>query len=212
MFQGTLEQMRQIRQVHAAERSRAIQPSLRDGRDGAVREAVEYGAPVGGTMQRSAIAAYASTNEPVPLAWHDLPVSEVMHSPAMTLTVGASVEQAWQQLVSHGRGQAPVVNARGILVGMVTRAVLANYEQWPEPGASAQAWDNWRAQSIESVMLTPIPSVAPGTDLRRATSALLDSALPGLPVVGEDGRVVGLVSRTDVLRAALKDAGLDAWG
>jgi CBS-domain-containing membrane protein len=212
MFQGTLEQMRQVRQVFPAERSRALKPLLRDGHNGAVSEAVEYGAPVGGTLQRSAIAAYTTTNEPVHLAWHALAVSEVMHSPAMTLTVDTSVDQAWQQLVFHGRGQAPVVNARGILVGMVTRAVLANYEQWPEPGASAQAWDSWRAQSIEAVMLTPIPSVAPGTELRRATSALIDSALPGLPVVDEEGRVVGLVSRTDVLRAALKDAGLDAWG
>lgn len=204
--------MRQVRQVYAASRTRALEPLLRDGHDGAVREAVEYGAPVGGTLERSAIAAYAATNEPVHHPWHDLAVSEVMHSPAMTLAIDASVDQAWQQLVLHGRGQAPVVNARGILVGMVTRAVLANYEQWPELGASAQAWDTWRAQSIEAVMLTPIPSVAPRTDLRRATSALLDSDLPALPVVDEDGRVVGLVSRADVLRAALKDAGLDAWG
>lgn len=204
--------MRQVRQVQATVRTRALDPLLRDGHDGAVREAVEHGAPVGGTLERSAIAAYASTNEPAHQAWHELAVSEVMHSPAMTLALDASVEQAWQQLVLHGRGQAPVVNARGILVGMVTRAVLANYEQWPEPGASAQAWDDWRAQNIEAVMLTPIPSVAPRTDLRRATGALLDSALPGLPVVDEDGRVLGFVSRTDVLRAALKDAGLDAWG
>jgi CBS domain-containing protein len=60
-------------------------------------------------------------------------------------------------------------------------------------------------------MLTPIPSVSPQADMRRVATALVDSGLPGLPVVDDEGRVVGFVSRTDVLRAALKDAGLDVW-
>ena len=61
-------------------------------------------------------------------------------------------------------------------------------------------------------MVTPVPSVAPQTDLRHAAGALLDSDLPGLPVVDDDGQVVGFVSRGDVLRAALRDAGLSVWG
>ena len=61
-------------------------------------------------------------------------------------------------------------------------------------------------------MATPIPSVSPTADLRRAASALLESDLPGLPVVDDGGQVIGFVSRSDVLRAALKDAGLDVWG
>jgi CBS-domain-containing membrane protein len=30
--------------------------------------------------------------------------------------------------------------------------------------------------------------------------------------VDDEGRVIGFVSRADILRAALRDAGLDAWG
>ncbi len=214
VFQGTLEQLRLVPRVHAADRSRAIEPLLRDGHDGAVREAVETGAPavVGGPVRRSAIAAYASTAQREHHAWHDLLVSEVMQTPVLSLNIDARIDHGWQQLVFHGRGQAPVVNAQGILVGMVTRAELVNHEHWPAAGASAQAWDNWRAQSIESVMLTPIPSVAPQADVRRAAHVLVDSGLPGLAVVDDNGRVIGFVSRSDVLRAALKDAGLDVWG
>jgi len=97
-------------------------------------------------------------------------------------------------------------------VGMVSRAALVNFEQWPDAAADPQAWIDWRAQTVEAVMLTPIPSVAPGADMRRVAHALVDSGLAGLPVVDDDGRVVGFISRTDVLRIALKDAGLDAWG
>ena len=135
-----------------------------------------------------------------------------MSRTVLSLPADTSIYRAWQQMQGQGRGQAPVVNDSGILVGMVTRADLVRFEQWPGPRAEKQQWDDWRDQAIESIMVTPVPSVAPQTPLRQAAGALLDSALPGLPVVDDDGHVVGFVSRADVLRAALKDAGLSVWG
>ena len=213
VFQGTLEQMRQISQVHAADRTRAIAPLLRDGRDGAVREAVEFGAPTPAAVpQRAAIAAYATHQQTEHRAWHVLLASEVMHTPVLTVHVNSRIDDAWRQLVLQGRGQAPVVNADGVLVGMVTRAQFVYRMVWPTPQDAVQAWEDWHAQSVEAVMLTPVPSMAPDADMRRVASALVESGLPGLPVVTDDGRVEGFVSRTDVLRVALNDAGLDVWG
>jgi CBS domain-containing protein len=218
VFHGTLEQMRQIGKVHAADRSRALEPTARDGHDSAVREAVEYGAPLQAAApahaspHRSAIAAYETAQQLPTHGWYDMAVSEVMTTSVLTLPSDATVLEAWQQLTRNGRGQAPVVNANGILVGMVTRADLLRFEQWPGASADPKAWGAWQARGIESIMVTPVPSVAPTTDLRRTASALLDSSLPGLSVVDEGGQVIGFVSRSDVLRAALKDAGLDVWG
>lgn len=211
-FKGTLEQLRQVRQVPATDRTRAIEPTLRDGRDGAVREALEHGAPLAGVpASRSAIAAYAAGRHAVHQGWHDLPASEVMHAPVLTVRQDMRVDEAWRELVRQGRGQAPVVGASGVLVGLVTRAALVDFAQWPDAASDAQARADWRAQRVEAVMLTPIPSVAAQADMRRVAGALLDSGLPGLPVVDDAGRVIGFVSRSDVLRAALKDAGLDVW-
>jgi len=218
VFHGTLEQMRQIRKVRAVDRSRAVEPSARDGHDSAVREAVEYGAPLQSPApahaapHRSAIAAYETAQQLPPHRWYDMVVAEVMSRSVLTLAIDLSVQQAWQQLTRHGRGQAPVVDAKGVLVGMVTRADLVRFEQWPGSAADQQTWDDWRAQVVESIMATPIPGVAPTTDLRHAASALLESDLPGLPVVDDAGQVMGFVSRSDVLRTALRDAGLDVWG
>lgn len=217
VFQGTLEQMRQIRRVTATDRSRAIDPLLHDGRDSALREAVDSGflepsrASVALT-QSTAIATYTALQQPARQAWHELPASHVMQTPVLTVLADSRVDAAWRQLLLQGRGQAPVVSADNVLVGLVTRAEFVQQGAWTASPDAMEAWDTWQSQPVESVMLTPIPSVAANADMRRVASALLDSGLPGLPVVNDDGHVIGFVSRTDVLRVALDDAGLDVWG
>ncbi|HMZ87367.1 MAG TPA: CBS domain-containing protein, partial [Giesbergeria sp.] len=64
---------------------------------------------------------------------------------------------------------------------------------------------------VSAVMVTPVPTVAPDTDVRRLASVLLDTGLPGLPVTDEAGIPVGFVSRTDILRAVAADPPLDLW-
>jgi CBS domain-containing protein len=64
---------------------------------------------------------------------------------------------------------------------------------------------------VIDVMWTPVPSVAADTDIRRVARVLLDTGLPGLPVVEDAGKVVGFVSRSDILRAVVADPPLDLW-
>jgi CBS domain-containing protein len=68
------------------------------------------------------------------------------------------------------------------------------------------------AQPISSAMWTPIASVSAETDIRRVARVLLDTELPGLPVVDDVGKVIGFVSRADILRAVATDPPLDVWG
>ena len=48
-------------------------------------------------------------------------------------------------------------------------------------------------------------------NIRRVARVLLDTGLPGLPVVDEQGMVTGFVSRSDILRAVVADPPLDLW-
>jgi CBS domain-containing protein len=60
-------------------------------------------------------------------------------------------------------------------------------------------------------MVSPVPAPGPDTELRRVARVLLDSHLPGLPVVDAGGVVVGFISRSDVLQALVHDPPLDLW-
>ena len=66
-------------------------------------------------------------------------------------------------------------------------------------------------QPLAEVMISPVPAVLPETDIRRVARVLLDTQLPGLPVVDADEKLLGFVSRSDILKAVVHDPPLDLW-
>ena len=116
----------------------------------------------------------------------------------------------WQTLAEHRVAQAPVVDALGRVIGLLLRADMAPLDLLPEPGAIKQAIDLAR-RPVAEVMVSPVPTVSPDTELRRVAAVLLDTGLPGLPVTDEAGVLSGFISRTDILRAVAADPPLDLW-
>lgn len=213
LFRGSMEQLRQIGAVSAAARTNAIQAIGRDGRDAASSEFAGFAQPApSDEAHRSALVAYAQTQKGT-LPRHPLSqVDALMSRTVITIPDTSTVLEAWQILASQSVGQAPVVNGAGILVGLLSRADLLRPDRLPKPDSSALVWRALLAQSVSDIMSTPVPSVAPDTDIRRVARVLLDTGLPGLPVVDEQGLVTGFVSRSDILRAVVTDPPLDLWG
>lgn len=58
---------------------------------------------------------------------------------------------------------------------------------------------------VRDIMKTEVLSVTPDTPVRRLTRLLADEEISGAPVVDEEGRLVGVVSATDVVRLAADD-------
>jgi CBS domain-containing protein len=58
---------------------------------------------------------------------------------------------------------------------------------------------------VRDIMKTEVLSVTPDTPVRRLTRLLADEEISGAPVVDETGRLVGVVSATDVVRLAAND-------
>lgn len=58
---------------------------------------------------------------------------------------------------------------------------------------------------------TQVYGADPVTDVRRIATLLVEKNLDALPIIEESGLIVGLVSRTDILRAAIADPPLSLW-
>lgn len=160
---------------------------------------------------RGGVAAYASTAEGPKEERRPLTlVRDVMTRGAFTVSPRSTVEKAWQQLATHRISQAPVLNDAQQVIGLLLRADMAPLELLPAPGAVRNTI-NLARRPVSEVMMTPVPTVAEDTDLRRVATVLLDTGLPGLPVTDDAGNLAGFISRTDLLKAIAADPPLDLW-
>lgn len=206
VFSGTVEQWRRVAQVTATTRTAAMRPAGQDSRSAAAEDR-----PPEGEVQRGAIAAYTRTQQGAAQRHALTRVDELMSHTVITVPQNDSIAQAWQLLAQHAIGQAPAVDDNGHLVGLLLRADLLRPGLVPEPGADPQAWRALLARRVSELMFTPVPSAAADTDIRRVAQVLLESGLPGLPVVDETGLVSGFISRSDILRAVVADPPLELW-
>jgi CBS-domain-containing membrane protein len=136
----------------------------------------------------------------------------LMSRQVISIPDSATVLDGWHLLARHGVGQAPVVNEAGRLVGLLCRSDLLKPDRLPALDSQPVVWRALMTQNVGEMMVSPVPSVSPDADIRRVASVLLDTGLPGLAVVDEQGVVAGFVSRSDILRAVVTEPPLDLWG
>lgn len=202
VFNGTLEAMDR---VHRLARTRSVRAIAQDAEESGV-EATEAAKTVIARTTQEAVRAYRAM---LPEDLDRGPLvhaAQVMSRPAITVPADASAAEAWRSLRDHGIRQAPVVDSANKLVGIVSERDLL------------MVIDIDRGEVIETlrrrvrdVMTTPVVAADPVTDIRRVAAAMLRDGVDGVPVVGDEGRLLGFVSRSDVLRAVINDPPLSLW-
>ena len=128
-------------------------------------------------------------------------VNEIMSGSPITIEADASCHDAVSQMVRHKIRHLPVVQS-GLLCGILTdrdvRHLLFRPDLFEKVGRVAVE-QMLSACRVREVMSSPVISVEPGTELSEAARIMADDKLGSLPVV-ERGRIVGIVTETDVLR------------
>ncbi len=138
---------------------------------------------------------------------------EVMTRNPTTIAPEASVAEAVRLMLEARVSGLPVVEANGRLVGVITEGdLLARAElgtekkraKWLEflfgPGRSAADFVQSHGRRVEEVMTrTPI-TAPPSARLDEVVGTMIEKRVKRLPIV-EGERLVGIVSRADVLRA-----------
>ena len=205
---GKLAQLAPVQRVQRPQglRARALEPDAAPRHTGAVKAQTAQ-------QQRlqEAAAAYVQTEQgPDQPRLPVLRVADMMTVGAVTLPPEMPAHDAWLALARQRVAQAPVVNAQGRVVGLLLRADIAPVDLLPQPAAVPQAIARAR-RSVSEAMVSPVPTVAAHTELRRVARVLLDTGLPGLPVTDDAGVLQGFITRTDILRAVVADPPLDLW-
>jgi len=130
-------------------------------------------------------------------------VSELMTAPPITADPDMPVLEARQLMVGR-RIRHLLVIEYGKLLGIVTdRDIRLNL---PSPATSLSVWEiNYLVarMTLTSVMTTAVITVDPRRDAREAARLMLYHKIGALPVV-DGGKLLGIITETDLLRAFVK--------
>ena len=121
-------------------------------------------------------------------------VNEIMSQPVLATTPRASVRDIAAQLVINGISGMPVAETDGAVIGIITEADIL------QAMADGKALQSLVAQEI----MTEHPITVDVTvSSDEALKALQDHSVLRIPVT-EDGHLVGIISRIDLIKAELE--------
>lgn len=130
-------------------------------------------------------------------------VQEWMTADPVTVTPQTSVLNARRILRAQGVRHLPVVDGDRV-VGMLSDGDLLLRDSQVTQALSALQSDllGGRYRRVESIMVTSVRVTQPDDTVRAAAETMQRWKINSLPVI-EDGRLIGIITTTDCLRALL---------
>jgi acetoin utilization protein AcuB len=128
-------------------------------------------------------------------------VDDVMTRGVVTLEADTPADEAVRELAGRGVAGGPVLD-KGRVVGMVTLRGLLRWAAPPraESGPFLRHEHELAGLRVRELMLAGTPLAGPDWPVARAARVMRETEVTSLPVV-DDGAVVGIVTRDDLVRA-----------
>jgi CBS domain-containing protein len=120
-------------------------------------------------------------------------VRDYMTRHLVTFRSDTDLFTAINRLLEHRIAGAPVVDSQGHLIGLLSEGDCLR-------GILSGAYYEAIGGVVSAYMTTELETISPETDIIEVSERFLRGRLGRLPVV-ENGRLIGQISRSDVLRA-----------
>lgn len=120
-------------------------------------------------------------------------VRDYMTRDLVTLAPGMRIQDAIKNLLEHEYSGAPVLDASGKLVGMLSNKDCLKI------AFNASYYQDWPG-TVGDYMSSPVETMDAGLDVVAAAERFVTGQYRRYPVL-EDGTLVGQLSRYDILRA-----------
>lgn len=206
VYSGSFEGISRVNPVRRAQQGRSVEEDGDElGADIIPSQFPAKGLPPTTADQR-AINAYRST---LPSEFERGPLfhaRQIMQTKVIVVNVDDTVAAAWELMRENGIHQAPVFDNAGKLIGVVSERDLLT-----SLNLSQDVLTHVLDRRVSDVMRTPVVAGAPLTDIRRIARVMLDYEVDGVPILDESERLVGFISRSDMLRVMMKDPPLSLW-
>lgn len=135
-------------------------------------------------------------------------VRERMTSPAVTITPETPFQDALKLMRDKKFRRLPVVDSAGKIVGIVSERDMLHAS--PSPATSLSVWEVnyllWKLK-ISDIMTHNVLTLQQDTPIEDAANLMVTHKIGGVPIVDDSGKVVGVITETDIFRAFVEMLG-----
>ena len=128
---------------------------------------------------------------------------------------GAPLKEVAEMMAENAVSGVPVLEEDGSVAGVISEKDFFSHMGGEEPktlmGVIAECLQNKgclavtiQAQSAEDLMTSPAITVREDTILMEISNTLTEKKINRVPVVDQQGKLLGIVSRADIVRASLR--------
>lgn len=142
-------------------------------------------------------------------------VKDIMTKEIITVNEADTVEKCANLLITHDLSGLPVVDEKGYVKGIITEGDLIRHKsevQVPafleflggiiyleDPNKYLEDVRKSMGLFVSTVMTRDITTISPDVTVEDAAALLVSKNLKRLPVLDEEGKLIGIVSRKDIM-------------
>ena len=140
---------------------------------------------------------------------------DIMTANPVVVIEGETLWRASEKMLANHFGGMPVVDDSGKYLGVLEMddllprpenipgstdvIALQLFDRWVDDHSIHDFEDIYKEMRVEEVMRTEVPKLRPEDSLRVILDKLIENAYRRMPVVDEDDRLLGIITRGDLL-------------
>jgi CBS domain-containing protein len=128
-------------------------------------------------------------------------VKDWMITDVITASPRMPMLKAHRTMREKGIRRMPVCNKKGKLVGIITRNDVRQAE--PSEATTLNVWEiNYLLArlKVKDIMSKKVFTIKADDTIKTAAEFMHDNQIGALPVVGDDGKLVGIITESDIFR------------
>ena len=156
------------------------------------------------------IRAYEAMNMAKQAGRSIILAEDVMSSPAVSLPPDATLLVTQHLLQQRRFRHVPVTNDQNQVLGIVSDRDIWRGVANPTYDKASGSVDPART-TIFHCMSHPVLVAKPETEIRGIARVMLEEHVGAMPIVSKPGRLLGIITRSDILRLLISHPDFDQW-
>ncbi|MFV7789932.1 HPP family protein [Aliarcobacter lanthieri] len=133
-------------------------------------------------------------------------IKDIMTKDVMYATTNFTIAELYEFIKDKGVSQIPITAFGKKIIGIINKKIILTLIM-----NNIDDVESVLKRKIEDVYLPEVLTADPESDVRHVVKVMLDLKIDAIPIVDENDILVGIVSKTDILKAVANLPKLQLW-